>query len=87
MNEVFAEAWDYHLVIEGIILGTASAITTARTALLNLQDVLKHSYSDGNSERDGNYIITELTFDDDARRAAPVTNLPYTLVLIQDQYD
>lgn len=86
MNEVFSNNWDYNLVIEGIILGSASSISTKRDTLLNLQDNLKHAYSDGNSERDGNYVILNLVFNEDSRTAAPVTNLRYTITLRQDLY-
>lgn len=85
-QQVFTSRWDYVLTIEGIITGTAASIATDRVALLALQDNLKHAYTDGNSERDGNYIITSLLFRDDSRTASPVTNLRYTMILLQDQY-
>ncbi|MFA5133000.1 MAG: hypothetical protein WC444_06765 [Candidatus Paceibacterota bacterium] len=87
MNEVFADAWDFRFVISGIIIGSATTIDSARTDLRALRDGLKHAYTDGNSERNGNYIVEDLTFFDDSKTAATVTNLRYNMTIIQDQYD
>jgi len=87
MNEVFAEAWDYRITINGIIIGSAAAIDTARADLIALQDGLKHAYTDGNAERNGNYIVEDLVFDDNSGVAATITHLRYTMSIIQDQYE
>ena len=83
LNQVFTNSFEWHIVIRGELVGSAASIDATRTLLNNSQDGFKHAYVDG--LHDGNFVMLEpVDFGDDGSRAAPVTNLRYTLVLRQD---
>ena len=71
--------WDWELTITGTIF--QSTRETDRDNLEALQDGTPYALADGS--HDGDYFITELSFNDDESSASQIFN--YTLTIIQSQ--
>lgn len=77
------KAW--HLVLDCVLVGTATNIDTWRTTLQAADDdKLEHAFVDG--RHDGNYVCLNLSWKDNPAAAAGVTNQPFTMTLLEKKF-
>ena len=76
-------AW--RIVINGVIIGSETTLTTARTLLQDADDdKLPHTLTDG--VHNGDYISEELKWVDDGSTASMKTHISFTLTLIEKKF-
>ena len=85
LTSVATDTLAWRLVLRCKFVGSASSLDTWKASLdAAHDDKLPHAFVDG--VHDGDYVCENLQWDLDPNKGALVTNLPFTLTLIEKKF-